>query len=150
MCKKYLDHGNKKQGGCNKKDCPDHHPPMCFSSLKNGTCFQSSCKRRHVKNTCFQKMKKQQPVVTNDTKKDKIDTSVERNASSADSENNQQIMDFLSEALEKMKQDIFKEMDARIQANLTVPMQRSYWQMQPKPMYSQMPMSPYPFTQTQK
>ena len=48
MCRKYLTHGNKKRGGCNKNDCPDHHRPMCNSSLKSETCFQTSCKRRHV------------------------------------------------------------------------------------------------------
>ena len=76
--------------------------------------------------------------------------STEQTATAMVSDNNRQIRDFLAEAIEKMEQDIFKEIDVRIQTTLAVSMQRNYWQMQPKTMYPKMQMNTHPFTQAQR
>ena len=55
LCRKYVNKGMFK-GGCNDKNCSDHHPKMCASSLKDRKCSKMGSDVRctegyHLKNT---------------------------------------------------------------------------------------------------
>ena len=51
-CPKLMKHGNKAPMGCNAGTrCPQFHPRMCSSSIRNGTCFNNLCTFAHVKGT---------------------------------------------------------------------------------------------------
>ena len=59
-CSKLMEFGLRKhhKKGCSKQDCPNIHPFVCFSSLKEKKCFNPKCKSAHLKGT--QRKKPQQ------------------------------------------------------------------------------------------
>ena len=105
MCKKFLIHGHKKGRGCNKKECSYHHPPICKSSLQSGTCYKEGCRKRHLANTAFQKPDTHQKNIP--ASKQEVEV-----ASANDATN----ISFLVSMLEKLKEEIAKEMESKIRS----------------------------------
>ena len=56
MCSKYLAFGSQKtnaEKGCNRSECQDYHPPLCYGSAKYMECRSRGCKKRHLPGTKF-------------------------------------------------------------------------------------------------
>ena len=100
FCKKFLAHGTKKGRGCDGNNCKYHHPPMCKTSLKTGTCYKQNCTKRHVKHTSFERVERKKKTLLQEQK-------------SSSKQN-----DFLLEFLEKMKDDLSKQIESKIQDSL--------------------------------
>ena len=55
-CLKCITHGNKTSRICKKgSECTHYHPPLCSSSLNNGTCDTVDCKFQHIRVTEIQR-----------------------------------------------------------------------------------------------
>ena len=62
-CRSFVMYGNRSPRGCSKgESCNAFHPKICYNSLKDGACYNTSCKHRHLKNT-----RKELPIDVSDT-----------------------------------------------------------------------------------
>ena len=51
-CKKFLENGTRRRGGCTRvSDCRFFHPSVCYSSLQERICLNENCKYVHIKGT---------------------------------------------------------------------------------------------------
>ena len=140
MCKKILNPGHRKARDCTKTECLDPHPPLCKTSLVNGTCFKKACKKRHVSNTVFDKPKKEKKPSTDRPKNKAVDNNDNVNNHDADKS-------FLEVMLQQFKEEIAKEIESKIQSSmkaLQFPMNQWNWQNQQRQFPIPMPTATFP------
>jgi len=124
-CQKLMKFGNKGPNGCRMGvKCPDFHPRMCSSSIKQGKCFNPSCPFAHIKGT------RKNPSTDDNKNQD-----LQHNRANRSNFQNKE-MDFLF-ILEKLKSDILQEMDQKITTMISAKTINNYTQRNLPIQYNQ-------------